>query len=101
MGTTLPAGSTGWNVGRLCAMAAGLPTAVSGMTIDRQCASGLMSVATAAKLIICDGIDIAVGGGIDNISIVQKTAFEFIMKQQDKKPSENSTGCLYAHVANG
>jgi len=84
MGTALPAGSTGWNIGRTSAMAAGLPTSVAGMNIDRQCASGLMSVATAAKEIICDGIDIAVAGGVDNISIVQKTAFDLIMQQADK-----------------
>lgn len=84
MGTALPAGSTGWNIGRTSAMAAGLPTSVAGMSIDRQCASGLMSVATAAKQIICDGIDIAVAGGVDNISIVQKPAFDLIMKQADQ-----------------
>ncbi len=84
MGTALPAGSTGWNIGRTSAMAAGLPTSVAGMNIDRQCASGLMSVATAAKEIICDGIDIAVAGGVDNISIVQKPAFDLIMQQADK-----------------
>ena len=84
MGSALPAGSTGWNVGRVSAMAAGLPTSVSGMTMDRQCASGLMSVATAAKQIICDGMNIAVGGGLDSISIVQGPAFDLIMKQLDK-----------------
>ncbi|MCF6216288.1 MAG: acetyl-CoA C-acyltransferase [Emcibacter sp.] len=84
MGSALPAGSTGWNVGRTSAMAAGLPTSVAGMTIDRQCASGLMAVGTAAKQIICDGMDIVVGGGVDNISIVQKPAFELITKQVDK-----------------
>ena len=84
MGSALPAGSTGWNVGRVAAMAAGLPTSVSGMTMDRQCASGLMSVATAAKQIICDGMNIAVGGGLDSISIVQGPAFDLIMKQLDK-----------------
>tara|TARA_R110002073_G_scaffold28621_7_gene90732 strand:- start:1745 stop:2962 length:1218 start_codon:yes stop_codon:yes gene_type:complete len=84
MGTALPAGSTGWNIGRTSAMAAGLPVSVSGMSIDRQCASGLMAVATAAKQIICDGVEIAIGGGVDNISIVQAPAFELLMKQADK-----------------
>ncbi len=84
MGTALPAGSTGWNIGRMSALAAGLPMSVAGMTIDRQCASGLMTVATAAKQIICDGVDIAVAGGLDNISVVQTPAFELIMKQVDK-----------------
>lgn len=84
MGTALPTGSSGWNVGRMSAMAAGLPATVPGMTMDRQCSSSLMTVATAAKQIICDGMDIAIGGGVENISIVQKPAFDLIMKQLDK-----------------
>ena len=59
------------NFGRQVAMAAGLPVTVAGMTIDRQCSSGLMSVATAAKQIIDDGMDVVVGGGLDSISLVQ------------------------------
>src|SRR5690606_21220865 len=50
---------------------AGLPTSVAGMSIDRQCASGMMAIATAAKQIIHDGQTVAVGGGVESISLVQ------------------------------
>lgn len=71
MGAALQQGTTGGNIGRLSAMAAGLPTTVSGMSIDRQCSSGMMAIATAAKQIVCDGMEIAIGGGIESISLVQ------------------------------
>ena len=71
MGAALQQGATGGNVARQCALRAGLPTSVAGMSLDRQCASGLMAIATAAKQIIVDGMNIAVGGGLESISLVQ------------------------------
>ena len=71
MGAALQQGSTGGNTARQCAMRAGLPTSIAGMTIDRQCSSGLMAIATAAKEIVVDGLDVAVGGGLESISLVQ------------------------------
>jgi len=71
MGCALTQGSTGQNIGRLAALRGGLPTTVSGMTIDRQCSSGMMAIATAAKQIVYDGMDVAIGAGIDSISVVQ------------------------------
>ena len=71
MGAALQQGSQGGNVARQCALRAGLPTTVAGMTVDRQCASGLMAIATAAKEIVHDGMTIAVGGGLESISLVQ------------------------------
>ncbi len=71
MGCAFQQGSQMTNVARQCALRAGLPTTVSGMSIDRQCASGLMAVATAAKQIIVDGQQIAVGGGVESISLLQ------------------------------
>ena len=71
MGAAMQQGSTGYNVGRACAIAAGLPVTVSGMSVDRQCASGLMAIATAAKQVIADGMPIVVGGGLESISLVQ------------------------------
>jgi acetyl-CoA C-acetyltransferase len=71
LGCALPEGSTGLNVARQGAIRAGLPVTVAGMTIDRQCSSGLMAIATAAKQIIVDGVTIAVGGGVDSVSLVQ------------------------------
>ncbi|MBP0441336.1 acetyl-CoA C-acyltransferase [Tianweitania sediminis] len=71
MGAALQQGSSGGNIARQCAMAAGLPTTVAGMSLDRQCASGLMGIATAARSIILDGMDVAVGGGLESVSLVQ------------------------------
>lgn len=71
MGAALQQGSTGTNVGRQVALAAGLPASVPGMSIDRQCASGLMGIATAAKQVIFDSQKMAVGGGLESISLVQ------------------------------
>jgi acetyl-CoA C-acetyltransferase len=71
MGAALQQGSSGGNVARQSALRAGLPTGVAGMSMDRQCASGLMAIATAAKEIMVDGIDVAVGGGLESISLVQ------------------------------
>ncbi|MDJ0109254.1 acetyl-CoA C-acyltransferase, partial [Rhodococcus erythropolis] len=67
----LQQGSSGGNVARQAVLRAGLPDSVSGMTIDRQCSSGLMAIATAAKQIVDDGMQIAVGGGVESISLVQ------------------------------
>ncbi|WP_309090106.1 acetyl-CoA C-acyltransferase [Phenylobacterium sp.] len=71
MGCALQQGTTGNNIARQAALRAGLPNTVSGMTIDRQCSSGLMGVATAAKYIINDGAPVAIGAGIESISLVQ------------------------------
>ncbi len=71
LGAALQQGSTGFNVARQAAVRAGLPVSVAGMTIDRQCSSGLMAIATAAKEIVHDGMTIAVGGGLELISLVQ------------------------------
>ena len=71
LGAALQQGSTGTNVARQIALAAGLPSTVAGMTIDRQCASGLMGIATAAKQVVFDQQKVAVGGGLESISLVQ------------------------------
>jgi len=71
MGCAMPQGSTGLNIGRAAALAGGLPVTVSGMTMDRQCSSGMMAIATAAKQIIADGMSTVVGGGVESISLVQ------------------------------
>jgi acetyl-CoA C-acetyltransferase len=71
MGAAMQQGSTSMNVARQAALRAGLPTSVAGMSVDRQCASGLMGVAIAAKQIVCDGMQITVGGGLESISLVQ------------------------------
>ena len=70
-GAAAQQGTQGYNIGRLCGIAGGLPETVAGMSMDRQCSSGLMSIATAAKSIICNDYDIAVAGGVESISLVQ------------------------------
>ncbi|QFU76713.1 acetyl-CoA C-acyltransferase [Halioglobus maricola] len=70
-GAAAQQGSQGYNIGRLCGIAGGLPDTVAGMSMDRQCSSGLMTIATAAKSIMCNEYDIAVAGGVESISLVQ------------------------------
>ncbi|HZD25325.1 MAG TPA: acetyl-CoA C-acyltransferase [Alphaproteobacteria bacterium] len=71
LGCAMQQGTTGANTARQSLLAAGLPVEVAGMTIDRQCSSGMMAVATAAKQIIDDGMTICIGGGVESISLVQ------------------------------
>ena len=70
-GASLQQGGQAPNIARLASLRAGLPVTVSAMSLDRQCASGLMAIATAAKQIVVDGMSITVGGGQDSISMVQ------------------------------
>jgi acetyl-CoA C-acetyltransferase len=71
MGAALQQGSQSPNIGRLVALRAGLPVSTPGMSIDRQCASGLMAIATAAKQVVIDRQDVVVAGGLESISTVQ------------------------------
>ena len=71
MGCAMPQGTQGLNIARLTALAAGLPVTTAGMTVDRQCSSGMMAIASATKSIVCDGVDVMVGGGLESISLVQ------------------------------
>ncbi len=70
-GCALQQGHQAGNIARTSLLRAGLPVTVSGMSVDRQCASGLMAIATAAKQIITDHMDITIGGGVESISLVQ------------------------------
>ena len=70
-GAALQQGHQAGNIARQAALRAGLPITVSGMSLDRQCASGLMAIATAAKQIVIDGMEVAIGGGVESISMVQ------------------------------
>ena len=71
MGAALQQGSTGTNIARQCALAAGLNVSTEGKSLDRQCASGLLAIATAAKQVTHDGQVVAVGGGLESVSLVQ------------------------------
>ncbi len=71
LGCAMQQGTTGQNVARQAALAAGLPVTVAGMSVDRQCSSGMMAIAIAAKQILDDGMEVVVGGGLESISLVQ------------------------------
>lgn len=71
MGSALQQGATGGNIARRALLRAGLPVGVAGTTIDRQCASGIQAIALAARSVVFDGVEIAVGGGGESISLVQ------------------------------
>ncbi len=71
MGCALQQGTAFQNVARQAALRAGFPIGVSGMSLDRQCASGMMAIATAAKQVIADNMQVAIGGGVESISTCQ------------------------------
>lgn len=83
MGSVLTGGTAGMNVARLAALAAGLPPSVAAQTVDRQCASGLMAVATAAKQIMVDDMEVVVAGGQENISAVQVPYMDWVGREID------------------
>ncbi|MBN3815462.1 acetyl-CoA C-acyltransferase [Paraburkholderia sp. Se-20369] len=83
IGSVLNAGTAGGNLARHGVFAAGLPDSVGAQTLDRQCASGLMAIATAAKQIMCDGMQVVVAGGQENISAVQARYFEWVSAERD------------------
>lgn len=84
IGSVLNAGSAGGNIARTAGLAAGLGYGASGQTIDRQCSSGLMAIATAAKQIMIDGMNVVVAGGQENISEIQQKYGEWGAKTQDE-----------------
>ena len=90
MGCAMQQGSSGYNIGRTAGVAAGLPSSASGMSIDRQCASGMMAIATAAKQVIVDGMPIVVGGGLESISLVQNE-HRNAYRAQDPKVLKNAS----------
>ncbi|MDJ0826832.1 MAG: acetyl-CoA C-acyltransferase [Rhodobacter sp.] len=77
VGAALQQGLTCTNIARQAAIRAGCPVTVAGMSVDRQCASGMMAIATAAKQVVQDGLQIAVGGGVESISLVQTKDMRF------------------------
>jgi acetyl-CoA C-acetyltransferase len=83
IGTVLSAGTAGMNLARNASLAAGLPVTVPAQTMDRQCSSGLMAIATAAKQVIVDGMQIVVAGGQDNISAVQEAYMAWAAAEKD------------------
>jgi acetyl-CoA C-acetyltransferase len=89
VGSVLNAGTAGMNVARNGAIAAGVPVTAGAQTIDRQCASGLTAIATAAKQIISDGMQVVVAGGQENISAVQNRYVEWVGASMDPNVTRN------------
>ncbi|MDA9481465.1 acetyl-CoA acetyltransferase [Bradyrhizobium sp. CCBAU 11445] len=83
IGCCLAAGTSSMNVARLGVLAAGLPVEVAAQTIDRQCSSGLVAIATAAKQVMIDGMNAAVAGGLENISAVQNEYYQWTGRTYD------------------
>ncbi|KJS20963.1 MAG: acetyl-CoA acetyltransferase [Hoeflea sp. BRH_c9] len=81
MGAAWQQGATGFNVARQAALSAGLPVSVAAMTLDRQCSSGLVAIASAAKGIMLGEMDVAIGGGLESISLVQNDKANFFRAQ--------------------
>jgi len=75
LGCAIQQGAQGYNIGRLTVASAGLPESVAGMTIDRKCASGLMAIATAARQVVEDGMEVVIAGGVESISLTQNKHF--------------------------
>ncbi|MCG8272142.1 acetyl-CoA C-acyltransferase [Aquamicrobium sp. NLF2-7] len=71
LGATFHEGPQGKNMARLCALRAGLPDTVAGLSINRFCSSGLQAIAIAAQRIIVDKVPVMVAGGLDSISLIQ------------------------------
>ncbi|WP_299867341.1 thiolase family protein [uncultured Hoeflea sp.] len=70
-GSALTQGSSGVNVARHIALATGIPDSVAGATVDRQCASGLNALSIASHMVQCEGVNVALAGGLESISLVQ------------------------------
>ena len=83
IGTALPSGTAGWNLARMSGLAAGLPDTVPGMTLDRQCSSGLMTIAAGARQIMQDGMSVVVAGGQESVSLVQDRAYKWSFDEPD------------------
>lgn len=83
IGTVLAAGTAGSNIARNAVFASGLPSTVAAQSMDRQCASGLMAIATGAKQIVVDGMDVIVAGGQENISAVQSRYYDWVYAEKD------------------
>jgi acetyl-CoA C-acetyltransferase len=83
IGCAMQQGSTSFNIARQGALRAGLPTSIAGMSVDRQCSSGLMAAAIGAKQIVVDGQAIVVTGGVESISLVQNESMNLFRAQDE------------------
>ncbi|MBG6286996.1 acetyl-CoA C-acyltransferase [Pseudomonas nitroreducens] len=88
IGAAMPAGTAGRNLARAAALRAGLGVEVGGSTVDRQCASGLMAIAIAAKQVMVDQMDIVIGGGSENVSALTPSYLESAIREKDDALSD-------------
>jgi acetyl-CoA acyltransferase len=72
LGCAQPHGAQGQNVARISAMLAGLPASTAGTTINRFCSSGLQAITVAAHQIVSEGVEVAIGGGVESITLIQR-----------------------------
>ena len=84
LGCAMQMGTTGWNIGRTSALAAGLPATTGAMSLDRQCSSGMIAIANAARQVLLDNTPVVVAAGLESISLVQNDAFELVKKSPDE-----------------
>ena len=96
IGAAWPEGAAGFNIGRQVALRAGLPTSVPGMTVNRNCASGLVSLALAANRIQCGEATVLVAGGLESVSLVQDSRNRFRMEEAWLK--ENCPGVYWPMI---
>jgi acetyl-CoA C-acetyltransferase len=90
LGCANPEGATGGNIARQAALRAGLAPSTAAMTVNRFCSSGLQAIAIAANRVVCDGVPVAVAGGLENISLVQTTMNRHMYKDawlEDHSPA--------------
>lgn len=92
MGCAMGQGTQSPNIARLCALAGGLPVTTPGMTVDRQCSSGMMAIATAAKSIMAGELDVAVAGGLESVSLVQNENMNLF------RATDPSLTALHEHI---
>ncbi|HTZ69585.1 MAG TPA: acetyl-CoA C-acyltransferase [Acetobacteraceae bacterium] len=83
LGCAMQQGATGYNIARQSAIRAGLPVTTSGTTVDRQCSSGLQAIAIASGRVVLDGVDVAVAGGLESISLVQNDHANRFRREED------------------
>lgn len=81
LGCAFPEGANGFNIGRISALAAGLPESVPGMTVNRYCSSGLQSIAIAAQAVRAGGLQLAVAGGTESVSCVREHTNKFMREE--------------------
>ncbi|MEO0816361.1 MAG: acetyl-CoA C-acyltransferase [Pseudomonadota bacterium] len=73
LGSAQPEGATGHNVARNAALWAGCPSTTAGATINRFCSSGLQAIANACHTVINEGASVAIGGGVESLSLVSRS----------------------------